>query len=228
MILRLRTAVLLCCLVWLAPVAAQDSVTVSPTYYQAAGNDYFDEGAYGRAILAYERGLRLQPNHRALRNNLRYVRGEAAIDRPEIQEFWLIRAWRNLGAALGVALARWLAMGFWAGAVAVATVWLLRKERISETRRFALLPAAGTLLALSLTFYLLASSRLSFLEYDREAIIVAAEVDLRVAPGPDATLEERLQEGLKVEILDEFESFVKVSVENGRQGWLPLEAVERI
>lgn len=215
-----------------ATISALDSLQetgkLSPALYQGLGNAYYDRGENGRAILAYEKGLRLSPGNRSLINNLKYVRGEAAIDRPEIQEFFLIRGWRSLGAFIGVATAKWLALIFWALAVAGTTFWYLRREGMAETRRFALLPLSGLCFGLAVLFYLLGSSRQDFLEYDREAILVVDRAELRVAPGPDATLEESLSEGLKVRVLDEFEAYVKVSMDNGRQGWVPVGAIEKI
>ena len=214
----------------LTPDTTGGSTTVlhSPRGYQALGNDFYDDREYGRAILAYERGLKLKPGDDALHNNLRYVRGEMGIDRPEIKEFFLVRWWRNLGAFFGVRLAKWIALVFWALAVAGATFWYLRRFDMAETRRFALLPLAGVFLALSLFFYLLGGSRAEYLAYDREAILVARTADLRVAPGADATLEDQLTEGIKLQILDTFDEYAKVSLEDGRQGWVPGEALERI
>ena len=201
---------------------------ISPAYYQDLGNTYYDDREYGRAILSYERGLRLSPGNAALRNNLRFVRGDLGMDRPEIKEFFLARWWRSLGAFFGVATAKWMALLFWALAVAGATLWYLRREGMAETRRFALLPLAGLMLALATFFYLLGDSRQAYLAYDGEAILTARMAELRVAPGADATLEEQLNEGLKVRILDTFDSYVKVSLEDGRQGWVPDDALERI
>ncbi|OAV42886.1 tetratricopeptide repeat protein [Lewinella sp. 4G2] len=202
--------------------------TLSPTLYQALGNAHHDRGEYGKAILAYERGLRLQPANKDLANNLKYVRGEAGIDRPIIKEFFGVRWWRSFGAWVGVAAAKWIALLCWSLAVAGAALWYLRREQMAETRRFALLPASGVLLALAFVFYVLGSSRAAYLGNDRDAILTARSAELRVAPGPDATLEETLTEGLKVRILDEFESYVKVSLENGRQGWLRSDVVDII
>ena len=195
----------------------------SPEAYLQLGNQLFESGAEGYALLAYERGLRISPGNDALENNLRYVRGELGIDRPTISDFFGVRWWRNLGAFIGVSTARYLALLCWILAIAGATIWYLRREAMTEARRFALLPVSGLLLALALFFYLLAGSRLANLDYDREAVLVAERTTLRVAPGADATVEQELGEGLKVEILDRFDAYVKIALLSGRQGWVPAE-----
>lgn len=213
-------------------VAALDSLLAdgqaSPALYQALGNAHFEEGDFAKAILNYERGLRLQPGSKALKNNLKYVRAEAGINRLELKGFFLARWWRTVGATLGAGTCFWLAMFCWWLAVAGAVVWFLRRKNMEEKRRFALLPLAGMFLGLAILFFSLGNSRNSLLANDREAILLTDNTDLRVAPGPDATLEESLNQGLKLRILDEFDGYVKVSLDDGKQGWLPSSTVERI
>ncbi len=215
-----------------AQITALDSLANtgrrSPELYQALGNAYYERGDFGRAILNYERGLRLQPTHKELKNNLQYVREEAGITRPELPDFFLLRAWRAIGAALGAGTFFWLAMTLWWLAVAGAVIWFLRRKAMGEKKRFALLPGAVLSLILALLFFALGTSRNTFLANDLEAVLIAKSVDLRVAPGPEATLEQALHAGLKLRILDEFDGYVKVSLEDGKQGWLPLGSVERI
>ena len=201
---------------------------VSPALYQALGNARFERGELGLAVLAYERGLRLRPGHPGLTNNLAYVRAEAGIERLELPDFWLARWWRRAGAALGATTCYALAIGLWWLAVAGATVWYLRRRRMSEQQRFALLPAAAVCLLLAAICWGLGHSRAAWLTDDRTAVLTARTADLRVAPGPDATLEKALSQGLKLRILDERDGYVKVALDDGKQGWLPLAAVDRV
>ena len=201
---------------------------VSPAQYLAVGNAPYEAGDFGRAILAYERGLRLQPGNDELANNLRFVREEAGITRPVVPENTLVRWWRAAGAGLGAGTCFVLAMACWWLAVAGALFWYLRREGMSEGRRFALLPVAGLLLGLAVLFYQLGSSRNATLARADEAVLIQQSAALRVAPGPEATLEATLSSGRKLRIVDRFERYVKVQTEDGRQGWLPQAAVEVI
>jgi len=215
-----------------AQIIALDSLLTtgktSPDAYQALGNAHFQNGDYGKAILNYERGLRLKPGHKALVNNLKYVRAEAGINRLELPDFILARWWRGIGAALGAGTLFWIAMICWWLAVAGAVLWYLRREAMDEKRRFALLPGAVIALILGILFYSMGNSRNTWLANDKEAVLTAKIADLRVAPGADATLEKALTQGLKMRLLDEFDGYVKVSLDDGKQGWLPAETVEVI
>lgn len=213
-------------------IAALDSLAatgrVSPELYLALGNAHYEDDRPGLAILNYERGLRLAPANADLRNNLRFVREDAGIADLRVREFFLAGWWRNLGAFLGAGLSQWLALLFWTLAVGGAAYWFLRRKSMAEERRFALLPLAAVALILAGLFYALGSSRAAYLTDDREAVLTARSATLRVAPGPDATVETELDEGVKLRILDEFDGYVKVSLENGRQGYLPEEGVSSI
>lgn len=213
-------------------IAALDSLAktgkVSPDLYQALGNAYFRRADYGQAILSYERGLRLKPGHKELTNNLKYVRAEAGITRQTLPDFFLARWWRAIGATVGAKTLFWLAMAFWWLAVAGTVIWFLRRKEMDEKKRFALLPGAVISLVLAILFFSIGNSRNAFLDNDREAILIAETADLRVAPGANATLEQSLSAGLKLRVLDEYDGFIKVSLEDGKQGWLPMGAVERI
>lgn len=213
-------------------IAAFDSLAnteaVSPSLYQALGNAHFQNGDYGKAVLNYERGLRLKPGNKELKNNLKYVRGEAGINRLELSDFFLARWWRGVGAALGASTLFWLAIAFWWLAVAGAVMWFLRRKEMDEKRRFALLPVAVICLIIAVLFFGMGNSRNAWLDNDREAILTAKIADLRVAPGPEATLEKSLTQGLKLRLLDEFDGYVKVALDDGKQGWLPVDTVEKI
>ena len=188
--------------------------------YLLQGNTYFEQGAIGRAVLAYERGLRLRPANRALRNNLRYVRQEAGLPEATASGFFLLRWWRIAGAALGASLAYSLALVLWWLALAVFFWWYLRRRTMTEQRRFVLLPAATVLLILALVSYALAESRVGVLNQTDEAVLVAPIADLRVSPTEDATVEATLQGGLRFRVTDRVGDFVKVVLADGRQGYL--------
>lgn len=213
-------------------IAALDSLrasgAVSPELYLALGNAYYADERPGMAILNYERGLRLAPGNRDLSNNLRFVREDSGINDLRVRAFFLTGWWRNAGAFLGVSISQWLALIFWALAIAGAAYWFLRRKEMAEKHRFALLPLAAIAVILAGLFYSLGSSRANFLANDREAILISRQVTLRVAPGADATVEAELEEGAKLRILDEFDGYVKVALENGQQGYVPEKTVERI
>lgn len=213
--------------------AAYDSLrqagSVSPQLFLNQGNAYFEAGDLGRAVLAYERGLRLRPGHADLKNNLAFVESKLSQRLTDLPGFFLLRWWHWLGSRLGSTFATVLALFFWWTAIAVFAIWYFRRAQLSDRRRFLLLPAAVLGLLFAIAFYALGQSRLAALQRVDQAVLVAETASLRVAPGPDATLEKNLAAGLRLRIVDTFQNnYVKVELRDGKQGWLPWSTVEVI
>ena len=207
--------------------ATDDSLRTADGFL-ALGNSRFEAGATGEAILAYERGLRLRPNHPSLQNNLRFVREEAGITAPTLPEFFLLRWWRSAGAVIGSTTAYVLAMVCWWLAVAAGLYWYLRRRQMTEKRRFILLPASVCLLALAILFYLVGQSRYDVLHRTDEAILLAPSAALRVSPTQAASVETELTSGQRLVITDRVGDYVKVTLEDGRQGYLRVDELEII
>jgi hypothetical protein len=205
------------------------SGTVSPELYLAQGNTYYQSGDLGRSVLAYERGLRLRPGNRDLKNNLTFVEGQLEQQLKDLPGFFLQRWWQWTGSAIGPAIATVLALLFWWVSVAAFAFWYFKRAGFSDRRRFLLLPAAVTAAILAVVFYTLGQSRTAELDRTDLAVLVAPQAEMRVAPGKEATIENRVSAGLRLRIVDTFkDEYVKVVLRDGKQGWLPVEAIEVI
>ena len=197
---------------------------VSPNFYLVQGNAHYEAGQPGRAIMAYERGLRLRPANEDLRNNLRFVRQQIGIEAANVQEFFLLRAWRNFGALLGTTTSYVISLVLWWLAVAGLVWWYLRRDRMEEKQRFALLPTALLAAFLAAAFYGLGSSRAYFLERSDEAVLLD-DATLRVSPTAEGSVEAQLPEGVKLYITDRVSEYFKVQLPEGQTGYLPATVV---
>lgn len=202
---------------------------VSPDLYLLQGNAYYELGQLGRAVLAYERGLRLRPTHKALKNNLAFVEANLPLVYPALPDFFLWRWWKIIGSWLGTTAAKILAIVAWWAAIALGAWWFFKREELSDRRRFLLLPAAFLCLLLAVFGYTQEQSRLKELGRTDQAVLIAPSSELRVAPDAKATLEREITEGLRLRILDNSrEKYVKVALRNGTQGWVPRADMEVI
>lgn len=192
----------------------------SAEYYLTLGNAQFEAGAPGRAILAYERGLRIQPGHNDLANNLRFVREEAGVNVGDPPSFFILRWWQLLGALVGTTVAYSLGLLCWWVALGLALFWYLRRRSMEEKRRFVLLPVAGLMLGLAILCYTLGATRYTTLHRQDVAILTVPVANLRVAPLEGGTVEGALEEGSRLRITDTVGRYVKVELYDGRQGYL--------
>lgn len=202
---------------------------VSPALFLAQGNAYLQTGNKGKAVLAYERGLRLRPGHKALKNNLKYAETQLDNVLVDLPGFFLVRWWKWLGSRLGITASYVLAGLCWWLAVAAFGWWFFRRDQLSERRRFMLLPASVIGLLLAITFFTLGNSRTNELMRRDQAVVISGQANLRVAPGPEATLEQIVTAGQRLQIVDEFQQqYFKVSLRDGKQGWLSKADLEVI
>jgi hypothetical protein len=184
------------------------------------GNAALGARDLGRAALAYRRALALDRGDRRAARNLAWVRDslpdwaptpgdEGAIDS---LLFWH-RRWSVEGRHIGAALA-------FAATLLLLMPWGRRRE--PWLRRVAAIPA--------LMFVGLLGSAL--LEPDRggEAVVIEDGAVLRSADSPHApaALERPLPAGLEVTVVEEREQWREIALADGRRGWLPRAAIERV
>jgi tetratricopeptide (TPR) repeat protein len=185
------------------------------------GNAYLGQRDTGRAVLAYERGLRLRPNHRALNRNrtlLREQQQDAIIPFPQ---FFLLRWWHGIAG-----LQRYNAWG-WTGLFffwLAATSFFLFRYR----NRNGWLTIAALLLAAALFSWAFANTRYQDRYHNDQLVLLAPRTELRVAPGEDAPVETTVHAGLTLRTLDQFGEWTKVELLDGRQGWLHSEDVAAV
>ena len=183
-------------------------------FYFNLGNAAYRAEQPGRAMLAYERALLVQPNHPEALANLKFVRGKAGARVDD-------RSWmeRGLRASLQPATS-WVALGLgWAGFALIGFSVLRRTGGLP--RWFGIiLVAAGLAAGLGLQ-----SSRQ---ELRRVAIVTAKSTDARTEPADRASLAEALPAGSWVRILSEQGGWTYCELPGGGRGWLTTKSVERL
>ena len=187
------------------------------------GNAYFKAGETGRAILAYERALRLMPDDEDVLANLRFVN---AVKEDKSPDEDLNLATRILSSGYRLLSADVLAVSGSVCLFLMAAAALIRL--LSASRRslwIGLLVLAGTGFCGSgtlLTYRVYTESSVS------EAIVIADEVRGRSGPGDDYLLVFTIHEGTKVTIERTEDRWYLVRLPNGIGGWLPGTAMEII
>jgi tetratricopeptide (TPR) repeat protein len=189
------------------------------------GNAYLKNGKNTRAILCYERALRLDPSDAQTSDNLAIAYARAR-DRVEpMPLFFAARWWNDLKSGNTPRALFWYSFcllcltGLW--------VFLFFGMRNVLLRRVAL--AAGTVSALlfaaSVFVYL---DRVEDLEARRDAVVIAPEVVARSTPDKSGVDAFSIHEGLKVEIVEERGEWLRIRLADGTEGWLTPAAIERI
>jgi len=198
---------------------------VSPEVYFNLGNSYYRTGELALAILSYERAGLLRPDDPDINHNLRLLYLKT-VDRIEpVPEMFLVQWIRIAGSWLSPDTARTIFLAGWILLFCALTAMYLtthpsviRIARIAFFGAFILTILFAGMLGLQ-TFQ--DSSR-------NKAIITAQTVTAKTSPdtqGVDAFV---IHEGLKVKLADAVGDWVKITLADGKVGWILSNQCERI
>ena len=190
----------------------------SPALYCNLGNAWYKSGDIARAMLYYERALKLDPSYSDARYN-RTVVSDFVQDRIEPVPEFILKTWvRDLCYALDSDT--WAVAGLVFLAVTAAALLLLVLSSSLALRRTGFFSG--------IVFFLLAVMSVTFAfwqksDYMRKdgAIIMTPVVSVKSSPSSEASTDLFiLHEGTKVIIIDEVGEWRNIELADGRQGWM--------
>jgi tetratricopeptide (TPR) repeat protein len=186
------------------------------------GNAFFKGGQIARAIASYERARRLLPRDPDVQSNLAYAREVAQVE-GETVPLWRRLAFPFATRATGGELAV-LASLCW------CALWLLLTVRVLVPRlRLGLGRAALVAAALYLVLAGSLGLRLASVELRDSAIVTAAGgSSVRFEPSATGTEHFPVAPGTALDVTDERDEWLQVRRTDGRRGWIPRAAVERL
>lgn len=194
--------------------------------YFNLGNCYYRLDNIPRAVLNYERALLLSPGNSDIRFNLDMARNKT-IDKitPESEMFFVTwgRQLINMQSVDGwshTAICIFVVMLF------TTILYLFAKQILLKKIGFF---ATLTLLVLTILFNIFAFQQKNALDNRSGAIVMASSVTVKSTPTESGTDLFVLHEGTRVEITDDsMRGWKAVRLADGKQGWIPVRAMERI
>jgi len=193
------------------------------------GTSHARLGALGQAVRHYERALRLDPGHADTRHNLAVIREYLARRASEAgRDADLAPAVTPWRAVLDRFSPSSAALGFLCFHLALFVVLLLRRFVRQEMPRLSLSVLSGVLAVLSAMTLVVAVGKWHQEHYTLEAVVVR-EGTLDVMEGPQSAVKRyALEEGSRVQILEENSEWIHVLDAEGRDGWAPEAQMGRI
>ncbi len=188
------------------------------------GLAYYRGGDLGHARLAWERGLKQRPHHSDLRHNLSVLLRDHPDGIQPLPVFFLSAWWLSVAGLLSPLV--WTLLGLvllWGGAAALAVYYLGK-----TSRRKSIIGPAVLVMALSLLPFLLALTRKEALENESRVVVLPGQAILHAAPDANSTEQATLHGGWKARLLDERDSWRKVRLEDGQEGYLLAEELAPI
>ncbi len=206
--------------------AIEESGRKSAKLYYNLGNAWFKQGNYPKAVLNYERALRLDPSYSDARYNLEFM-GSFVQDKIEpVPEFILKSVARKVCYAMDSNVWAVMFLVLLAAALMMGLLFLLGS---SAGRRRAGFYCGIVLLLLS-------AGALSFSVWQKSdsvktdtAIVMSPVSSVKSSPSSGSSKDLFvIHEGTKVKILDEVGAWKNISLADGRQGWIKTADIEII
>ena len=195
-----------------------------PLYYNL-GNVYYKTGNIAKAILNYERALRLMPNDDDLRHNLRLANMMITDKIEATPRLFLWDYWDGIKDAFSMQSITWFTYGLFV--LFIAAFSLVIVARTYAIRKLAIfIGLAGTVVFFASLIVMLA--KVSDEHRIDEAIVVAQITTAKNSPDDKSSDAFVLHAGVKVQITDRLKDWLKVRLADGKVGWVERAATEEI
>lgn len=190
--------------------------------YYNLGNTYYRLNNIGKAVLNYERALKIDGAHTQAADNLYLTQSRIENRIQTVPKIFFLRWWQgitngsyaNLYAVLAI-LIFIVAMGYFIA------------KKLSYINFDMRIQLKIAILVLSGLFALLAIVAGNRLTTDRYAIVMQHDTPLTAKP-EYSTKHSKIPEGTKLLICSEKDTWYEVTLPDGRNGWLQKDAIEKI
>lgn len=204
----------------------------SPAVFYNLGNTYYRLGNLGKAVVNYERALKLDPSDTDARENLEFVQGKLT-DRQIDDGSIMTNIWNNMVEWYKADTWAWIAILLFAVFIGCAAVYLFCEAVIVRKASFfgGIIVFLFTVVAVLISFS--AANRVKSTDY---AIILPPAAQLSTSPREAKSQSEQaflLHEGTKVLIIDSIatgndDKWYEVRVGARDRAWIKALEVERI
>lgn len=215
---------------WSEAASSWNSLIVSgiesPSLYYNLGNACFKSGDYPKAVLNYERALKIDPSASDVRYNLNFVRTLLQDKIEEVPEFILVSWIRELSYLLSSNVWAIISLIFFIFALAMSLLFLL--SSLSSNKRIGFYAGLASLLICAMSFGFAKSQERDYIKAD-SAIVMKPVVAVKSSPSSESSKDLFiLHEGTKLKILDTIGQWRNIELADGRQGWMLSEEMEII
>jgi len=190
--------------------------------YYNLGNAHYQSGRLAWAILYYEKALLQDPHDEEIKHNLALANSKR-IDRFEIMPENLFKTFR-LKILRALSPDQWAMTGLILLALAIGGLSLYLFSSLGRIGFVALI-SGGLLSLFSIT---MAYSHKHYIDLHPELIIMSDAAYVKSGPGENAEDLFILHAGTKVLQVEQFESWCKIRLVDGKIGWLPRANTEAI
>ncbi|MDY0101946.1 MAG: tetratricopeptide repeat protein [Lentimicrobium sp.] len=197
----------------------------SPEIYYNLGNAYFKNDELSKAVLNYERALKLEPGNEDFRYNLMVTNNKRIDKIDDLPELFYLRWWNALKFKLSVN--HWAMLSMISFTLVFIVIALFLLSRTSLTKRLFFYSGIVILMINILSGILAWQTHRESINRNT-AIVFAPSLPVKSSPDDGSIDLFVIHEGLKVQIIDKIGDWNEIKINNGSKGWVKAETLERI
>lgn len=198
---------------------------VAPELYYNLGNAYFRLNELAKAILNYERAIRLSPQYADAKHNLEFANMKV-IDQVELMDTFFLKKWVSACMKLQTSNAWFMtAVVFFAVAMVALLIFIFGGTKLIRKSSFYV---GVVFLIISITSITFSGIRKARMLNHQEGIIMSGVVVIKGAPDRSGTDLFQLHEGTKVSVISALGDWYEIKLGSGSIGWVEIKHVEKI
>ena len=189
------------------------------------GNSYYRIGKIGYAILYYEKALKISPSDEDVQHNLNFAK-LSTVDRIQpLPKFFLFDWWESVLSSFSE--------NGWAYIVFIVYLLLLILIALYFFSRSVFQQKLIFFSGIAVVFVLAICISLLIVKINRDetvksGVIVEQAVTVKSSPEPNGTDAFVIHEGLKVNLEDKLDTWVKIRLPDGKVGWIENNLIKQI
>lgn len=214
--------------------SAIDSEGKSAELYYNLGNAYYRADKPGKAVLNYERSLRIDPTDEDARQNLEFVRNHI-LDRPEDDTAFFASLHRSMVTSMRADSWAFVAFGIFVLFIGAVALYIFSGDVLFRKAGFF----GGIVLLVLFIYALVAAHDATVRSRDHnDAVVIVPSTQLSSAPRANSAADRTvsLHEGTVVEVIDSVPTpddplspvWYNVKINNATKAWLRSSDVELI
>ncbi|MDG2138862.1 MAG: tetratricopeptide repeat protein [Flavobacteriales bacterium] len=192
----------------------------SAELYYNLGNCFYKTNEIHQAIYYYEKSLKIDPNFEDAQENIKLCKLQLIDKIDQMPELFYKKYFKKIKKL--ISLNSWKILSL----ISIWTFFLFFILKIFFKKKTNFISPA--ILVLSLIFLLITISVKNDELNNRSAIIYASTIDVMSAPSGKSTKLFTLHLGTKININDQIEDWVNISIDNGKKGWILTQNLKEI
>ena len=189
------------------------------------GNSYYRTDKIGLAIVNYERALKISPGDEDVQYNLAIANAKTIDNIETLPKFFLFQWWESTLTLFSVKGWTYIAYGFYFLILILIGVYFFTKR--PGVQRYSFFGGLVVVVFFILSAILLTVNLNRELNI-KQGVVVQQAVSVKLSPDSKSNDAFVIHEGLKVQIEDKVDNWIKIRLHDGKVGWLPATDVANI